>query len=106
MANRLRYPREEIVGKPISTIVPDDEGMFDRAVTTMTTDDSRSFRLRFSVRMGPKSRVAEIMPEAIKEIEVEVEEDKKVQEQRLNLEAQGILIYDRETGETSHVSLL
>jgi hypothetical protein len=57
------------------------------------------------VLMGPKSKVPESMPEAIQEIEIDVEEDKKKTEQHLNLEAQGILIYDRESGNTSHVGL-
>jgi serine/threonine-protein kinase RIM15 len=78
----------------------------------MKNDDSRSYKLRFTVAMGSMSRLSKDTStgqcpaseiEAFQMDEIQEEDD---QQTTLTLEGQGILIYDRTTGEPSHVSSL
>lgn len=69
----------------------------------MKNDDSRSCRVRFSVVMGSKSTLTE---ETATDGQEEAFPMEEVQEEQhtLSLEGQGIIIYDKPTGEPSHVS--
>src|SRR4051812_14990491 len=99
---------EEVEGKPIADLLIDNNNQFADTVESLRRDDSRSQIARFSVHMGPMSdfhrkrsrRGEEEEPEASPE-RSPAEEDKV-----LNLEAQGIMMYDRTTGAESHVSLV
>ena len=88
----------------------DDKDAFQRAVETMKSDDSRSFKLRFAVAMGSMSKLSKdasaISSPAESEVEAFQMDEMPEQQQQttLTLEGQGILIYDRATGEPSHVS--
>jgi serine/threonine-protein kinase RIM15 len=87
----------------------DDKDAFQRAVETMKNDDSRSYKLRFAVAMGSMSKLSKdpnASPTSSSSSEVEAFQMDEIPEQQstLTLEGQGILIYDRSTGEPSHVS--
>lgn len=98
---------EEVVGRPVADIVLGDAAQFAETVESIKKDDSRSRITRFSVRVGPlsvlrrkRSRRAEgeeggLSPHSPADDE----------EQIINLEAQGIMVYDRTTGVESHVWL-
>lgn len=90
--------------KPISDFLLDDRDIFKNAVETMKNDDSRSCRVRFSVVMGSKSTLTE---ETATDGQEEAFPMEEVQEEQhtLSLEGQGIIIYDKPTGEPSHVSV-
>ncbi|KAF2199398.1 putative response regulator receiver RIM15p [Delitschia confertaspora ATCC 74209] len=101
---------EEVQGKPISELLLNNSNQFIETVQSMKKDDSRSQIIRFQVRMGPLSNLRSkhhhrhpegeelaMSPERSPEHPSELEE-----EQILNLEAQGIMVYDRTTGAESH----
>ena len=104
---QLRTTRESVQDRPIAAILLDDKDAFKNAVETMQNDDSRSFKVRFSVLVGPKSKLARD-PAAAAALASEEEafpmEGVKEEENILTLEGQGILIYDKTSGEASHVS--
>lgn len=88
---------ESVVGTAIADlIVSEDRSVFTTVVESMKKDDSRSQFLRFSVKLGPLSRLFPL--DNVKE-EGEASEDAVV-----DLEAQGIMVYDGASGGESHVS--
>lgn len=103
-----RTPKDSIQGKPIADILVDEKDAFLRAVEVMNNDDSRSYKLRFTVAMGSLSTLSSEYSGATSAVMElgEVDEDKQEENPErptLSLEGQGILIYDRATGNPSHV---
>jgi serine/threonine-protein kinase RIM15 len=102
---------QEVVGKSVLDIVYGGADGFAETIESVKKDDSRSHIVRFSVHMGPHSVLrkrrsrpaAEDTPEQAPQSPVDVDHE---EEQILNLEAQGIMIYDRTTGAESHVRFL
>jgi serine/threonine-protein kinase RIM15 len=70
----------------------------------MKKDDSRSQIIRFSVQLGPASKLASLNIPA--ELKVENQEGAELQDEpaTIELEGQGIMVYDRSSGGASHVS--
>jgi serine/threonine-protein kinase RIM15 len=100
---------EEVAGKSVLDIIWDGADGFAETIESVKKYDSRSHIVRFSVCMGPHSLLrkrrsrpaADESPEhAPQSPTVAACED---EQQILNLEAQGIMIYDRTTGAESHV---
>ncbi|KAG9255041.1 uncharacterized protein F5Z01DRAFT_70858 [Emericellopsis atlantica] len=85
---------ETLDGKQLSElVVSDNKNVFSEVVEGMKRDDSRSHRIRFTMELGPLSKLrsaeapsdgAEASPETIE------------------LEAQGIMVYDSASGGESH----
>lgn len=113
---------ESVKGKAISDVLLTNKTAFHDAVESMKEDDSRSRFIRFSVRMGPDS-VLKYPPEqhprdndqpigenetvvpGDDETQVPPEEDSQDRpEDILNMEAQGIMVYDRSPDGEGHVS--
>lgn len=95
---------EDVVGKPVADLVLGGPDQFAETVESIKKDDSRSHITRFSMRMGPQS-VFRLKHAKIPESEEpDPSEESSIQEedQILNLEAQGIMVYDRTTGAESH----
>ncbi|KAF2019886.1 putative response regulator receiver RIM15p [Aaosphaeria arxii CBS 175.79] len=98
---------DQVVGKPVSEILLGDCGQFYETIESMRKDDSRSRITRFTVQLGPHSallrkrsrRSESEEQESEGQVEEEIEEE---EQQILNLEAQGIMVYDRTTGAESH----
>lgn len=85
---------ESVNGVPISDlIVSENKSVFTEVVESMKSDDSRSHRVRFAIRLGPLSKLL---------ANDEVEDN--TQPQAIDLEAQGIIVYDSVSGGESHVS--
>ncbi|KAF1911624.1 serine threonine protein kinase-like protein [Ampelomyces quisqualis] len=97
----------QVVGKSVLDIIYGGADGFAQTIESVRKYDSRSHIVRFSVRMGPHSTLrkrrsrsaAEGAPEQAPQSPVDLDHD---EEQILNLEAQGIMIYDRTTGAESH----
>jgi len=86
-----------VEGKPVADIIiSEDKNAFTEAMDSMKKDDSRSQYVRFTVSLGPLSKLYPV--EVVKE--PEAREDEVI---ALDLEAQGIMVYDRATGGESHV---
>ena len=94
---------ESVQGKPIRNIlVGDNKDIFTEIVESMKKDDSRSQIIRFPVQLGPASKLAPLdAPEDLKEGESEGEGEAR--EPTIELEGQGIMVYDRSSGGESHV---
>lgn len=102
-------PVDSIQGKPISEILAgvSNPGTFADAVESMKEDDSKSHTVRFKVRLGPLSVLKQDSAELAAQREAEGFRQDEVAEddeqQILNLEGQGIMVYDRSSGGQSHV---
>lgn len=103
---------ESIQSKPIKDLlVGDDKEIFTEAVESMKKDDSRSQIIRFTVALGPQSKLAaqvdkfetEGQSQGEGEGEAEGEEQQPI---TMDLEGQGIMVYDRSSGGASHVSVV
>lgn len=98
---------ESVKGKPIRDLLTsDDKEVFATVAESMQKDDSRSQIIRFSVRLGPLSKLAPLdIPDQLQQ---GAEESKQEQAATptIDLEAQGIMVYDRSSGGESHVSSL
>ena len=92
---------ESVQEKPIRDIlVGDNKDVFTEIVESMKKDDSRSQIVRFTVRLGPASKLGPLdVGKDLKEVEGEAREP------TIDLEAQGIMVYNRSSGGESHVSL-
>jgi serine/threonine-protein kinase RIM15 len=103
---------KDVVGKPVADLLVGNSDLFNDAVEMIKKDDSRSRIIRFQMRLGPTSilrrkgsrhadegEVGSIPQSPLSPMSAPDEEN-----QLVNLEAQGILCYDRTTGAESHVS--
>lgn len=88
---------ESVQGQPLSDIiVSDNKGVFPEVVESMKKDDTRSHRVRFAVALGPLSKLLSLdnVQDGVESAEPQV----------IDLEAQGIMVYDGTSGGESHVS--
>jgi serine/threonine-protein kinase RIM15 len=96
---------ESVQGKPIKELlVSDNKEVFAEIVESMKKDDSRSQIVRFTVQLGPASKLAPL--EIPDQLAVEDEDATMAMDQppTIDLEGQGIMVYDRSSGGESHVS--
>lgn len=103
-------PSADVEGQPISGIVLDNNKVFEEAVESMKEDDSRSQIVRFSVRLGQSSvfwQDPDLFEEGDASSETGTAEggSDTTNQNILNLEGQGIMVYDRTSGGDSHVSI-
>jgi serine/threonine-protein kinase RIM15 len=111
-------PTESIIGKPIADIVIGDKEAFIAAADHLQKDDSRSIIVRFSTPIGkmsllsPKTSRGSVDAATLEQkipAEGQPEESEEAESEEpqhtIDLEAQGIVVYDRATGAVSHVSL-
>jgi serine/threonine-protein kinase RIM15 len=92
-------PVESVKGKEIAEVLVENKTAFENAIHELQEDDAKSKNIRFSVLMGPLSA---LNPEHKNPIHVSSEHDATTVHV-LELEGQGILVYDRTTGQASHV---
>jgi len=97
---------ESVQGKPIvDLLVGDDKSLFANVLESMKKDDSRSQIIRFTVQLGPASKLAPVQHfEYLKEGDGEGVADVHAEPATIDLEGQGIMVYDRTSGGESHVS--
>lgn len=90
-------PCDGVDGKPISDLIAsENKSVFTEMIVLMKKDNSKSYRIRFSVRLGPLSKLRELGGSSGVNAESEP--------QTADLEAQGIMVYDSTSGGESHVS--
>ena len=97
---------ESVQGKPIrELLVSENKEVFADVVESMKKDDSRSQIIRFAIQLGPASKLKPIEDPDPSTGEGQDEEDNTQSEQAtIDLEGQGIMVYDRSSGGESHVS--
>ncbi|ROT39832.1 hypothetical protein SODALDRAFT_274040 [Sodiomyces alkalinus F11] len=92
----LGTPTNAVQGTAIADlIVSENKNIFSKVVDTMRSDDSRSQRIRFAVHLGPLSKLLSL--ERLQNPDAEPE-----QPETIELEAQGIMVYDIVSGGESH----
>lgn len=97
-----------VQGKPIAELLVENKTAFADTIESMQKDDSRSQIIRFSIAMGPSSVLSPILEprDDRKEDDSSSAETQPELAHVLNLEAQGIMLYDRSSGRHSHVGLI
>ncbi|GAO18247.1 hypothetical protein UVI_02037260 [Ustilaginoidea virens] len=91
-------PFDEISGKPISDlIVSENKCIFTDVIVSMRKDDSKSYRIRFTVQLGPLSKLRDGSEPAR-----DPQSQAGSEPQTAHLEAQGIMVYDSTSGDESH----
>lgn len=97
---------ESVQGKPIQDILlGDNTGVFADVVESMKKDDSRSQIVRFTVQCGPLSKLGGAI-EVPDQLMAEGEDEQptpQTESNTIDLEGQGIMVYDRSSGGESHV---
>lgn len=89
---------EQLKGVPMSSlIISENTTTFVDIVESMKKDDSKSHRVRFAAKLGPLSKLRS--PAEVSNLDGEEQEL-----QTIELEAQGIMVYDSVSGGESHVS--
>lgn len=96
---------ESVKNKPIADLLLSNKDAFADAVESMKKDDSKSRIIRFRVQMGPLSVLKQDATDNERDSKGDnaEQEDAVEEEQLLNLEGQGIMVYDRSSGDESHV---
>lgn len=100
-------PSSSITGKPIAEALVDNHAVFAECVEAMRKDDSKSHFIRFSIK-GRNGLTNVTRAEAksgthkISSPDEEFEESSQSEAGSVELEAQGIMVYDRTTGAESH----
>lgn len=112
----------ELLGKAMAEVILDDEDVFARCVEAMRRDDTKSRIVRFSVQAAKAADAGDDsddgktpveakpsflslpepeiqLPESVSE---GINEQERDEDLTIELEAQGIMVYDRGTGEESH----
>ena len=113
---------DSVKGKQIADLLLSNRDVFVNALESMRNDDSKSRIVRFRMAMGPLSELwdpsngqknkkqmdekSEPGAATVVEVETELHEREQEHQQFVNLEGQGIIVYDRSTGQDSHVCFL
>ncbi|KAL9068408.1 MAG: hypothetical protein Q9157_006518 [Trypethelium eluteriae] len=107
---------DSVVGMPIADLIVDKKSAFSETVDSMKQDDSRSQIIHFSLKIGPASvlhpgNTKDGSPETPtpkdddegenQEGEITTSDNGDV-DPVIELEAQGIMVYNRTSGESSH----
>ncbi|KID86304.1 Serine/threonine-protein kinase domain protein [Metarhizium guizhouense ARSEF 977] len=91
-------PFDAISGKPMSDLIAsENKNVFTDMVVSMKKDDSKSYRIRFAIQLGPLSKLR-----YVEEFEGDEALTGEPQLQTADLEAQGIMVYDSASGGESH----
>ncbi len=92
-----------VQGRKISEFISDDPDVFNAAIDNLKANDSKSQNVKFTVKIGPHSEMATMLQtddgQAPSQDNLETDESGKA---KLQLEGQGIMVYDRASGGESH----
>lgn len=107
---------ESVEGRMISDILVTHKNVFSDAIESMKEDDSRSRFIRFAVKMGPDSvlkhspepqtqpvKGTETQSSQGEAVEIEPVKEEEHDHDILNMEAQGIMVFDRSADGAGHV---
>lgn len=97
-------PVESVKNKSIVDILLSNRDGFANAVQSMKEDDSKSRVIRFQVHRGPFSVLKQNIESDKEMLDGDnAEDDAEHEGQILNLEGQGIMVYDRSSDGEGHV---
>lgn len=94
---------DSVRGHKISNFISDDPNVFDEAIEALKSNDSKSQIVKFAIKVGTSSDIAPMIPtedgKEPSEANVDTDESGKAV---VELEGQGIMVYDRSSGGESH----
>lgn len=96
-----------VTGKPIEELILDEnKDIFTQAVESMSKDDTKSQIIRFRVALGPASKLLPQPVDETEQVNAATDLDTRLEQGygTIDLEGQGIMVYDRRSGGESHVS--
>ena len=93
---------DAVKGNPISRFIIDNPECFALATRALQSDDSKSQFVKFAIKVGPASDLTPMLDDEQKAENRLLEKDDR---QTLQLDGQGIMVYDRASGGESHVGL-
>ena len=93
---------ESVKGHPISSFISDNPHVFEPAIEALKSNDSKSQFVKFCVKVGPESDMAPMLPDEEDEEDDPERDGDKSPRRTLELEGQGIMVYDRASGGESH----
>jgi serine/threonine-protein kinase RIM15 len=95
---------EVVRGQPISRFIHDNPHVFEPAIEALKSNASKSQFVKFSVKIGTSSDMAEMLPDrtSLGSPTEPDHEDAMDGKEILELEGQGIMVYDRASGGESH----
>lgn len=98
---------ESVQGKLIADLVVENKTAFQDGVESLQKDDSKSHIIRFSMALGPHSSLQKKLSRSKSNLQEEAEQVQESAdiERTISLEAQGIMIYHKDSAGESHVSL-
>lgn len=102
----VRTELDAVKGKPISQFITDKPTIFETAIAKLKSNDSKSQFVRFKIKIGLDSDLSHMLPEGEQRTPEDVEVGQESALQTLELEGQGIMVYDRPSGGESHVKPL
>ena len=97
-ADVLGTQLETVKGKPIREFIHDNPDVFDSALAALKSNDQKSQFVKFAVEIGASSDLQPMLRNRATTGNDDVE--KRI----LELDAQGIMVYDRANGSDPHVS--
>ena len=84
----------------ISEFISDNPDVFEAAIADLKANDAKSRNVRFAVKIGTSSEMANLLQtDDRREDDLEIDETGRT---TLELEGQGIMVYDRTSGGESH----
>ena len=96
---------DAVKGRPISEFIYDNPQVFEPAITALKSNDAKSQFVKFSVKIGISSGMASMLPQK-ERFGLEQQSggggDDEPENQLLELEGQGIMVYDRASGGGTH----
>jgi serine/threonine-protein kinase RIM15 len=98
----VRLDLDAVRGKPISAFITDKPTVFETAIGKLKSNDSKSQHVRFKIKIGLDSDLSHMLPEDELPTQDDVDPEQNSQLQTLELEGQGIMVYDRPSGGESH----
>lgn len=93
---------EDVLGQPIAQLLLGNTNVFAEAFASLQSNDTASKVIRFRMAVGPDSLLKKSSQDTHSESTKENDADQI--DQVIDLEAQGILVYDASSGDESHVS--
>ncbi|KIW04012.1 uncharacterized protein PV09_04838 [Verruconis gallopava] len=98
---------DSVQGKPIADLLlADDKKVFEESIAALQKDDSKSQIIRFSLPLGPHSLLRKRIHRSqsnLTEVTEHLADDSPPEsEPTIDLEAQGIMIFNTASGEASH----
>ena len=94
---------DHVRGHKVSQFISDNPDVFDAAIEALKSNDSKSQFVKFAVKIGTSSDMATLLPtdDGLEPSEDNLETD-ETGKATLELEGQGIMVYDRTSGGESH----